>query len=418
MVVSMGRFLRRTTTIARREFTTAVATPAFVLFLLSPVLLVLLVIATGSTLGTTRVQGLSERHVAMIAGEKEGRAATTVDARLRTMFDADERRASLLIAVPSEAPGTQARRMLSEPSSDVVAVAYGAPASPTIMYMRGEGTRTDVRYLMQLTEQTRILVDAQEADLREGRTTTRPRTTVLEIAPADTGGATREAAGAMSILLVFVATYLLSGHIASGFAEERSSKIIEILASSAPIESVFFGKLLGELAVAVVFVSTWAVMLTGLAVAMVAMGTVPSAGPTEAMAFATGWAFPLLFVMYFLMSYLISSCTVLGLASLSATPRGAAIVNLPFSVMQFGMMSLAGYAASHPGTPAFWLAVALPFSSPLVMVGRGALSADLTPHVLALAWQAVWGAAVVRLAAGAFRRTALGGGGMFRRKRA
>lgn len=84
---------------------------------------------------------------------------------------------------------------------------------------------------------------------------------------------------------------------------------------------------------------------------------------------------------------------------------------MPFTVMQFGMMSMASYAGTEPGTPLFWFAAAVPYSSPLVMVSQAATSASLGIHAAAILWQLLCVVVIVRLAAKAFRRGALGAGG-------
>ena len=56
-------------------------------------------------------------------------------------------------------------------------------------------------------------------------------------------------------------------------------------------------------------------------------------------------------------------------------------------------------------------AVALPFSSPFAMIARAAQDAALWPHVLALAWQALCVALIIRLGAGIFRRSVMKSGG-------
>lgn len=399
------RFVRHALTVARREFVTAVGQPTFLVFLLSPLIILVLSMVSGGAMDAARTQSMSRRSVVMLAAGDEARTARAVDARLRDLADTKER-AELRTEPPAADPAYQARMLLAEPGSDITAILYGALQEPRIL--RTPDATADGRYLAQIAQETLQTMRVQEMAARDGAPAGAIRADVRVSRTGAPSTTMMEGLATASIVLVFIATYLLSSHIATGFAEERSSKIVEILASSASLESVFFGKLLGELAVATLFTGFWLVVLIGAALS----GALPSGGSgTSGLAAATGGAFPVLFLVYFVMSYLISSCSILGLASLASTPRGAAIMVMPFSLLQFGIMSLSTYVAMKPGTTLFWVAAAIPYSSPLVMVSQAAMSPSLTMHLVAIAWQLLWVVTIVRLAARAFRRGALGAGG-------
>ena len=59
-------------------------------------------------------------------------------------------------------------------------------------------------------------------------------------------------------------------------------------------------------------------------------------------------------------------------------------------------------------------AMAFPLSSPFAMFGRAAELPDLWPHAIALVWQILWVALILRLAARLFRRSVLKSGPAFR----
>jgi ABC-2 type transport system permease protein len=54
-----------------------------------------------------------------------------------------------------------------------------------------------------------------------------------------------------------------------------------------------------------------------------------------------------------------------------------------------------------------WAAYIVPFSSPLAMVAHGAQYEAVWPHLLALAWQALWVVLIIRVSARMFRLTVL-----------
>jgi ABC-2 type transport system permease protein len=49
-------------------------------------------------------------------------------------------------------------------------------------------------------------------------------------------------------------------------------------------------------------------------------------------------------------------------------------------------------------------------SSPFVMIARAAEDSDLWPHVVAIVWQVLWVALILRVAARIFRRSVLQSG--------
>ena len=81
-----------------------------------------------------------------------------------------------------------------------------------------------------------------------------------------------------------------------------------------------------------------------------------------------------------------------------------------------------GVASAAAASPDSWVATAaelFPFSSPFAMAARAANSPELWRHFAALAWQALWVAITVTIAARLFRRGVLQSGSpKLRRKKA
>ena len=194
-------------------------------------------------------------------------------------------------------------------------------------------------------------------------------------------------------------------------AEEKGNKVIEILAAAIPLESVFFGKLIGMLGVAVLFVSFWAALIGGLLLA--ASGQMP-AGALAMASFtpAVGWPmFLLLGLAYFFAAFLLLGAVFLGVGGLASTVREIQMLSLPITFMQIAMFSLASAAANSPGSGIARFAQILPWSSPFAMAARAATDASLWPHLLALGWQALWIAITIALAVRVFRIGVLRSGG-------
>jgi len=215
---------------------------------------------------------------------------------------------------------------------------------------------------------------------------------------------------------LFILTLMLAGQAVGTMAEERSNKVIEILAAAVPLESVFLGKLVGMFGVAVLFVAFWGTIAVNV-------GQLLPAGMARAFADvgpAVGPVFPLLFFAYFTMAYLLLGAVFLGIGAQASTPREIQMLSLPITIFQVAMFALSQAAASQPESTIARIAEILPFSSPFAMAARAANRPEIWPHLLALGWQALWVALTVWLGARLFRRGVLQSGSpaFWKRKKA
>ena len=123
-----------------------------------------------------------------------------------------------------------------------------------------------------------------------------------------------------------------------------------------------------------------------------------------------GPIFPLLFVAYFTMAYMLLSAVFLGVGALASSQREIQMLSLPITIFQVAVLSVATIGATDPdGTIAIATAI-FPFSSPHAMAARAATSPELWPHAAALVWQALWVGIVVTISARLFRRGVLKSG--------
>jgi len=197
-------------------------------------------------------------------------------------------------------------------------------------------------------------------------------------------------------------------------AEERSNKVIEILAAAVPLESVFFGKLIGMFGAAMLFVLFWATVLINAAqlIPPEIAGHFPSLGGVIGAP-----VYALLFIAYFTMSYMLLGATFLSIGALTSTQRELQMLSLPITIFQMLMFGLALASAGRPGSWIETAAQVFPFSSPFAMIGLAGSSAVIWPHLLALAWQALWVAIIITIGARLFRRGVLKSGSPKRRSR-
>lgn len=204
--------------------------------------------------------------------------------------------------------------------------------------------------------------------------------------------------------VLFLLTMLLAGMVLSNLVEEKSNKIIEVLAAAIPLDSLFLGKLFAMLAVSFVGIAVWA----GVGGSIIALGAQKL---PELPVPAVGWPlFLALVLIYFAMAYLLIGALFLSFGSLATTVREVQTMAMPATMMQVLVFFLASASIARTGQPIELAAVAFPLSSPFAMVARAAQEPALWPHAAALAWQVLWVAVIIRTGAAIFRRSVMKSG--------
>jgi ABC-2 type transport system permease protein len=378
--------------IARRDYTATVFSRAFLFFLLGPLFPILLGVLFGG-IGAKVASDAERVRVAVIAAPADY-------ARL-------ERARNELAAVPGSgqlpvlksAPlGTDNKRLLSAESEPVIAVLEYPFYVPSLT---GKVDGND-----PLVGQVRLILERA----RNGPT---PIPEIAVIPLKQTAGATRNAreiTARAGQALLFLLTLLLSGMLLSQLIEEKSNKVIEVLAAAVPVESIFIGKLFAMLAMSLTGIAVWlSVAVTFLLLAapgLFALLPVP----------AVGWPlFLALGALYYAMSYLLIGAAFLGIGAQASTAREVQTLSMPITMGQVGLLLLANFAISDPHGSAGVAAAAFPLSSPFAMIARAALDEAILPHLAALLWQGLWVALILKLAAAWFRRSVLNSGGPRRR---
>jgi ABC-2 type transport system permease protein len=231
----------------------------------------------------------------------------------------------------------------------------------------------------------------------------------LEIVPTkDTAGLkafTRSMTGRVGQTLLFVLTILLAGMLLSQLIEEKSSKVIEVLAAAAPVDAIFLGKLFAMLATSLTGIALWT---AGGAIAVVTLSGGSTGGLPPP---AVGWpVFLALVLIYFSMSYLLIGATFLGIGAQASTAREVQILSMPVTMGQLVLFGFASLGVGRPSSGEAIAAAVFPLSSPFAMIARAAEQPMLWPHLLALVWQALWVALILKFAAAIFRRSVLKSG--------
>jgi ABC-2 type transport system permease protein len=209
--------------------------------------------------------------------------------------------------------------------------------------------------------------------------------------------------------LLFFLTLLLAGMVLSQLIEEKSNKVIEILAAAVPVDAIFLGKLFAMLAISLVGIAVW---VTAGALAIQAFAVRGLGGLPEP---AVGWpVFLSLAPVYFAMSYLLIGGVFLGIGAQASTVREVQTLSMPVTMAQVLLFGFASLGVGHPDSMEAYAASVFPLSSPFSMIGRAAEQPAIWPHVAALLWQALWVVLILRISSGLFRRSVLKSGPGFR----
>ncbi|MGV7122879.1 ABC transporter permease [Sphingopyxis sp. 550A] len=410
----MTPFLRNLLVIARRDFLAIVATPTFLLFLLAPLFMVGMGLVGGMGASQLADSARGAGRIVAIADAGDVEALRAADKSLRAAMPREQATLEVRLASAALDPVAVAR----EKGSDTYAVMSGPLTAPHIV--EREAGSSAGRYLALIA-----------GEVVRGRVAGAPPPIAPHFEALTHGGtsiAAQQSLGFGAVFVIFLVTLLLAGQTVSSLAEEKGNKVIEILAAAVPLESVFLGKLLGFLGVAILFIAFW--LLVAIAGGFVAAtqldpAAIAAAGkPAAALAVApaSGWPFFIgVGFAYFVMAFLLLGAVFLGVGAQAGTVREIQMLSLPITIFQVGMFSLSAAAASAPGSRLATFAQIFPFSSPFAMAARAATDEGHGIHLLALGWQAIWVALVVYLSVRLFRAGVLSGGSgwkVWKRKRA
>jgi ABC-2 type transport system permease protein len=110
------------------------------------------------------------------------------------------------------------------------------------------------------------------------------------------------------------------------------------------------------------------------------------------------------------MNYLLLGAVFLMIGAQASTAREVQTLSMPVTFMQVLVFGFAATTVGAPETAEAIAAAIFPLSSPMAMLARAAEVPTVWPHLLALAWQALWVALILRFGAMLFRKTVLKSG--------
>jgi ABC-2 type transport system permease protein len=393
--VRPARIISSAWVIGRRDFTATVFSKTFLLFLLGPLFPILLGFMFGG-IGASAERNALPTAVAVIASEQDFALLQEARTRLEPIA-AEEPFVTLRRAAPEADTAAQRTRLLAAEEQKLLGVLDGGLAAPHFTGAVNADGRT-VKQIAVLVDEARRLAVLPKVEGGPVRITLTERS-------AGSVAFAREITARAGQTMLFLLTVLLAGMLLSQLIEEKSSKVIEVLAAAAPVDSIFLGKLFAMLAMSLVGIAVWA----AAGVAAIALYTEGGLGALPPP--AVGWpTFLALCVIYFAMSYLLIGATFLGIGAQASTVREVQTLSMPVTMAQVVLFGFASLAVGKPSSPEAIGAALFPLSSPFAMIARAAEEAALWPHLLALLWQGLWVVLILRLAARIFRRSVLKSG--------
>lgn len=372
----MIRLLRASWVIARRDYLATVGSRTFLLFLAAPLLPLLF----GGLFGTIASRDEAPAPEPPVLVEAPAAAtAAILEARARLAGALGE---DALPPLAGARAGERAPAMLS---GDLAHPLLSAPADR----------------LEELKGPISLIVAEARRPPPSPLPALATRATPAPPAPAASGQ--RDLARGAQLVL-FVLTILLSGMLVSNLVEEKSSKIIELLAAAVPVDAIFLGKLVGMLAISLTGVLVWGSLAGGSAL-IFWHGRAVLPEP------ALGWPlFLALSAIYFATFYLLLGALYLGIGAQAGSVREVQTLALPLTFAQLLILGLAQAAVAHAPGLLTVVAFILPWSSPQAMLALAAMRDIFWPHLLGIAWQFVALALVIRVASRLFRRNILRSG--------
>jgi len=386
--------IRAAFVIARRDFTAIIFSKSFFFFLLGPLFPLGIGVAAGG-LGSQVSRDIETTTIGIVLSPEEADNLLATRARLSLSLGPKSLPDLLILNDVQDREADIVAKLDSDKS--INAILSGTLAKPVLT-----GSQRDVGRW-----QGKVALLAETAIAQPVPVEIETRL-VGQTGSSSERGQLLTAQGAQAILILL--TMILAGMVLSNLVEEKTNKIIEILAAAIPMDAIFLGKLFAMLGMALVGIAVWSTL--GLSVSLL-VGVHWNALPVP----AVGWPlFIILMIFYFSMAYLLLGSLFLGIGAMATTVREVQTLSMPVTMGQLLVFFLAYSSITKLGEPVEWFAVLFPFSSPFAMIARAAQMDNLWQHGLALIWQAIFTMIIIRFSVMLFRRNVMKSGQAARKK--
>ncbi len=385
----MMRFFRSAFVIARRDFSATVLSKAFIFFLLAP-LFPLLFGGVFSSI-SARVASQNHRPVIAVVGDRADFDALAAAREQVARAVGDDDLVALVGYRPEADLASQQKHLLASALPPIRAVLSGGLAHPQLVGALANDSGT-VGQLKLIISNARANAVARE-----------PEFPIHEDAPSSGAlNSQRTDTAQIAQTILFILTLMLSTMVLSQLIEEKSNKVIEVIAAAIPIDAMFVGKLFAMLSASILALLVW-MGCGALLIQFVKHGGVATL-PIP----AVGWPlFLALSVIYFGMNYLLFGAAFLMIGAQASTAREVQTMSLPATFAQVLLFGFAAGSVGNPDSLGGIAAAVFPLSSPMAMIARAAEDPRLWPHLIGIVWQAIWISIILRFGAQLFRKTVL-----------
>lgn len=391
----MNRKLAAALVIARRDYIASVFSKTFLLFLIGPIIPVIFAFVFAAAGGEG---GPPPPPVIKVIDA--GRSADAILAARAMLADAVDAGIPLMrIERPDHDQAKQIRDLLRGRTH--VMVLSGLTKAPLLSGVAGtiEPYQRTVALIVNEAHRASVL---ETLDIR-----LRPIPVTLHAirTPGTADDGDRKTIGHGAQLILFLLTMILASMLLSNLVEEKSSKVIEILAAAVPVDAVFFGKLIGMLGMSLTAIAAWFIVAS---IGILAFAPELIGGLSAP---AIGWL-PLVAIgiAYFITSYLLLGAVFLGIGAQASSVREVQTLSLPVTMVQLAVFGFASTVVNRPDSAIGIAAMIFPWSSPMAMIARGAMLPSLWPHLIAIIWQGLWVGLTIGGSARMFRRSVLSSG--------
>ncbi len=396
--------------IARREYFSYLRTPGFWLSLLIAPL-----IALFAGVSPNLMRQATPLPVVTIVDFSGGGAAAQVAHALR-----DAPATARLVAPPlpvqqTHTPDDAARalRPYLHGQIDVALVLYGAPDRVAVDYWSRDQDDPSLPDIVSgavkaSMQQARLRSAGLDPRLMDALAAMQPHLRLLSPKRASGRTALRDRLPSLLGLglgyVLFFAIFTGAGILLNSVIEEKASRILEVLLSSASLPEILGGKIAGALALSITVIGGWAVigaaalarsspaLLEEVAGALIAQGLIV-------------W-----FALFFLAGYILYAAVFAAIGAFCETVREAQTLLGPLMLVVTIPVLFLNLAVQHPGAPLMVVLSWVPPFAPFLMTARLASGLPLWQILGPLALVVATAAGVIWLSARAFRTGALATG--------
>ncbi len=299
------------------------------------------------------------------------------------------------------------------PRLDAAAILSGAPQKIVVDFWSRDINDPDLRLAVRAAAAEAM----QQARLRAAGLAPAVVAELSATAPVVHSYSPRAAAGQVSMkdrlpsllglglaFVLFFAIFTGAGILLNSVIEEKSSRILEVLLSSATVPELLGGKIVGVAAVAAVILSGWA------AIGLLALHRAAPAMVDPVGAALMSHGLVVWFALFFALGYLMYASVFAAIGAFCETVREAQTLLGPIMILISLPVMFLTLALEHPDAPLIVALSWIPPFTPFLMTARLASGPPLWQVLGALSLMAATTTAVVWLCARAFRAGALSAG--------